>query len=290
MPPRELSTPIGRLVVVGVGLIGGSVALAARERGVAHRVVGVVRSEASRRRVLASGVVEHATRDLAAAAASADAVVVCTPVGALERSLLRAAESCPAGVLLTDAGSTKAELVAGVEAGLARLAARPLFVGSHPLAGDHRTGPESARADLFAGRLVVLTPTPATPPAAIEYAEGLWHGLGAQTTRMPPAEHDRRLAQTSHGPHVVAASLAAATPADALPLTATGWRDATRIAAGDPELWREIVMANRGATVAAIDRVLAELAGVREAIAGGDHALLTDLLTRARERRDAVGD
>ena len=132
-------------------------------------------------------------------------------------------------------------------------ASGPRFVGSHPLAGDHRTGPEHARADLFEGRTVVVTPTEHTRPAAVTEVSGFWQSLGANVTTMTPAKHDAALAMTSHLPHLVAVALAAATPAEFLPLTASGWRDTTRIAGGDPKLWQPIFAANREHVLDALD-------------------------------------
>ena len=131
--------------------------------------------------------------------------------------------------------------MAAVDAGLASRRSGPRFVGSHPLAGDHRGGAEHARPDLFNGRTVVITPMATTRPAAVVEISGFWQSLGARVTTMSPAEHDKALAATSHLPHLVAAALAAATPEDLLPLAASGWRDTTRVAGGDPKLWQAIL-------------------------------------------------
>ncbi|MEM9185923.1 MAG: prephenate dehydrogenase/arogenate dehydrogenase family protein [Planctomycetota bacterium] len=278
------------LVVVGVGLIGGSIALAARSCGRNWRVVGVARSEASRQRVLKSSVVAEATTDLAAAAQRADVLIACTPVSEVARTLLTAARHCSAETLLTDAGSTKRQIVADVEGGLAGKSAAPAFVGSHPLAGDHRSGPESARADLLADRLVIVTPSGRTPTGVADRACAFWESLGAESRQMAPAEHDAALARTSHLPHLVAAAVAAATPTDALPVTATGWRDTTRVAAGPPALWRDILLANRGDVVAAIESVEGALSEFRQALVDRDADRIEQLLEQGRRRREAVGD
>lgn len=280
---------VDRLVVVGVGLIGGSIALAAR-LGVAKDVIGVVRSEASRRRAIDSGAVEAATLDLGEAVASADLVVVCTPVADIATTIADAARACPQSALLTDAGSTKQAIVESVEAQLAGLKRSPAFVGSHPLAGDHRAGPESARAELLEGRTVVVTPSDATPSEITERAAAFWQALGAEVTLMSPAAHDAALARTSHLPHLLAAALAGATPADVLPLAAGGWRDTTRVAAGSPALWRDILLANRRHVLQSLADATDQLAAFREALATGDAAAIEQLLEQGRERRDAVGD
>ena len=168
--------------------------------------------------------------------------------------------------LITDAGSTKEAIVTTVDAALSGRRAGSPFVGSHPLAGDHRGGVEFARADLFDGRTVVVTPTAETRPAAVVEITGFWQSLGAHVTTMTPAEHDAALAATSHLPHLVAAALAAATPEKLLPLAASGWRDTTRVAAGDPKLWQPIFATNRQHVLAALDRFVEKIAGLRESL------------------------
>lgn len=277
-----------RIAIIGVGLIGGSVALAARQRG--HAVKGFARSEASRQRALEAGVVAEATIDLAEAVADADLVLACTPVGQIAPSLIAAAGHCPAGAVLTDVGSTKQAIVRDVEAGLSQRPTGAAFVGSHPLAGDHRTGPEFARADLLAGRCVVVTPTDATLPGSADRVSEFWESLGADVTQMPAAAHDAALAQTSHLPHVVAAALAGTTPHEVLPLAATGWRDTTRVAAGASALWRDILMTNRPPLEASLSALADRLEAFRQALAAGDAAAVEQLLEQGRQSREAVGD
>ncbi|MEM6330776.1 MAG: prephenate dehydrogenase/arogenate dehydrogenase family protein [Planctomycetota bacterium] len=279
-----------RLTVVGVGLIGGSIALAARRTGLWGEVVGVARSQASLRRAEASAVCNRMTTDLAEAAGGASLVVVCTPVGVIAPTLLQAAPACPPGALLTDAGSTKAGVVAAVESELSKLEAPPAFVGSHPLAGDHRTGPEHAREDLLTGRRVVITPTPQSLPAAVDRVSAFWRALGADVVQMAPAEHDTAVARTSHVPHVLAAALAQATPGSTLPLTGAGWQDTTRVAAGDPALWRDILLANREEVLAGLGPLLAVVDDYRQALSEGDGDRILQLLQQGKQQRDAVGD
>jgi len=279
-----------RLAIIGVGLIGGSIGLAARRRRLAEEIVGVVRSESSGRRAMECGAVDSATTNLETAVAKADVVVVCTPVSQVAGHLLQAASACPQSALLTDAGSTKQRIVADTEAGLAKLGAAPSFVGSHPLAGDHRTGPESARHDLLEGRRVVVTPSENSAADAVDRTQQFWRSLGAETVEMSPADHDRALSHTSHLPHLIAAAVATATPSEALPLTATGWRDHTRVAAGDPALWRDILLANRGYVIAALNEFEETIGDFRQAIADRDGEKLQHLLDQGRQRRDVVGD
>lgn len=234
-----------RILIVGVGLIGGSIGKAARQRGLAGQVVGLVRSEASAARASAADVVDLVTTEPAEAAQDADLVVICTPVGAIAASLEALLPHLPDGAIITDAGSTKRSVVEQCESLLAGKTDGPRFVGSHPLAGDHRTGPEASRADLLVDRTVIVTPTQQTDSQALERVDDFWANLGAKTESMHPGTHDAIVAETSHLPHLIASVLAAFISGDALPFTAGGWRDTTRIAAGDPELWTQIFQENR---------------------------------------------
>ena len=194
------------------------------------------------------------------------------------------------GTLVTDAGSTKASIVAAWEK-LRRRAGgvRGRFVGAHPVAGSHRRGPAAAKADLLTGRVTVVTPAAATPPADVAAVAGFWSALGATVFTMPAREHDRILAATSHAPHVIAAAVAAATPPEARRFTAGGWRDTTRIAAGDPELWADILLDNRAAVARALGRIAGMTDRLLAAIEADDRRRLVTLLARAKDDRDAVG-
>lgn len=281
------------VAIVGVGLIGGSIGLALRERKLAREVVGVGRREEKLRAAEQAGVIDRGTTDLADGVGRAEVVVVCTPVDRIVDLLIQSAAVCPPTALITDAGSTKEVIVSAVDVALAGRRSGPRFVGSHPLTGDHRTGHEHARADLFDGRAVVVTPTDTTPRPAVVEANGFWQSLGAKVIRMSPAEHDAALAATSHVPHLVAAAVAAATPKELLPLAASGWRDTTRVAGGDPELWRAIFATNRQHVVEALDRVMAELEDLRKAVDEGGDIRLIETLERAKYikwNRDALGD
>lgn len=275
------------LTIVGVGLIGGSIGLAARRRGLARHIRGVGRQQANLDRARALGAVDETYLDLGRAVSGSEVVVFCTPVDHIAGQMLDAASSCSPGTVLTDAGSTKAVIVRAVDG---RLPDGVAFVGSHPLAGSEKRGPEFADADLFVGRWTVLTPTEATDAPALECVTAFWQALGSRTRVMSPEEHDRALAITSHLPHVVAAALAGMLPDELRPLAATGFRDTTRIAAGDPGLWTAIATHNRSALAEALLRLEQRLAGFRQAIEAGDWAALHALLARAKENRDALGD
>lgn len=275
--------PWGTVAIVGVGLIGGSVGLALRKRRLAERVVGIGRRMSSLRIAQRRGAVHQITTRLAAGVDEADLVVVCTPVDQIVEHVRQVAAACPEGALITDAGSTKQSLVAALDG---RLPRSVRFVGSHPLAGSHHKGPAEARHDLFQARTVIVTPGPTTRNADAKRVARFWRALGARVVEMPAEQHDRVLAATSHAPHVMAAALAAATPAEWLPLTAGGWRDTTRIAAGDPALWSAILTDNRRAVLAALDAVRRELDGLTQALVTGDFEVLEQRLQAAQTRRE----
>jgi prephenate dehydrogenase len=275
------------LTIVGVGLIGGSIGLAARRRGLARHVRGVGRQQASLDQARAIGAVDKAFLDLQSAVPGSDVIVFCTPVDKIAAQILDAVPLCTPGTLLTDAGSTKALIVRAVER---RMPAEIAFVGSHPLAGSEKRGPEFADADLFDGRWTVLTSTEATDLRALERTAAFWQALGSRTRVMSPEEHDQALAMTSHLPHLVAAALAGVLPGTLRDLTATGFRDTTRVAGGDPRLWTAIFSHNRAAVLAALELLQERLNEFRRAIAAADDARLLVLLAEAQEVRDALGN
>jgi prephenate dehydrogenase len=281
------------VAIVGVGLIGGSIGLALRERRLAQKVVGIGRRQQSLDAARKVGAIDNGVTNLASGVSQAQLIVVATPVDTIAERVIQASAACPAASLITDAGSTKEAIVSAVDAGLATRRSGPRFVGSHPLAGDHRTGPEHSRSDLFDGRTVVITPSEHTRPAAVTEVSGFWESLGANVRSMTPREHDRALAMTSHLPHVAAVALAAATPSELLPLTASGWRDTTRVAGGDPALWQAILTANRQHVLDALDMMRQTFASLRESLEQGDNESLIAILETAAKRkrdRDALGD
>jgi prephenate dehydrogenase len=274
------------VAIVGVGLIGGSVGQALLARRLAGRVIGIGRDPQSLAEAARLGTVTETTTDLAAVS-DADLVLVATAVGSIGGLLERIDAAVSPGTPITDAGSTKARIVSGWERHRRRRRGR--FVGGHPLAGSHRRGPSAADGDLFAGRVTVVTPATATPAADVETIGGFWSALGSTVYVMPPREHDRLLAAASHAPHAVAVALAAATPAAARRFTAGGWRDTTRIAAGDPGLWADILLDNAAEVTRALARVGRVTARLQAALERRDRRAVEMLLVRAKEARDAVG-
>ena len=275
-----------QITVVGVGLIGGSVGLAARGRKLAARVVGVGRDPRALARAVELGVIDEYSTDLARGVAGAQLVVVCTPVDRIADVILNAAPAVPRGALFTDGGSTKraiVDLVAG------RLPDGVEYVPAHPLAGAEKNGVEAARADLYENRVTFLTPTAAVGAAAVERVAGFWRALGSRLVTMTPEAHDAALAVTSHLPHAVASAVAGATPTELLGLSAGGFRDVTRIAAGDPTLWTAIFESNREPVLAALAAFSARIDEFRRLLAAGDGAGLARWLSEGKQVRDALG-
>lgn len=273
------------IAILGVGLIGGSIGLAVLRRGLASRVIGIGRRIENLRVAFKMGAITSFTLVPAEGVAEADLVVVCTPVGRIADDVHTVARHCRPGTLITDVGSTKGAIVAEVGGSLP---GDVRFIGSHPLAGSERSGAAAAEADLFVDRVVVVTPDAATQSEDRQRLSDFWRSLGARVVQMSAEEHDRALAITSHLPHLVASALAASTPQELLQLTATGWADATRIASGDPELWRQIFASNRDSILASLSGFEQQLVAFRRALEERDDNGLVELLAAAKRRRDSV--
>lgn len=273
------------LTIVGVGLLGGSVALAAKQRGVVRRVVGVGRSAARLKQAQDAGLIDDFRTDLVQAAAESDLVIFSTPVNLIVPGVREAATECRPGTLITDVGSTKGNLCRELSSGLPD---RVMFVGSHPLAGSEKQGWEYSRADLFAGRVCVVTPTESSPRKVVERLAAFWQAIGMSVVEMTPEGHDDALAQTSHVPHVVASALARTLADENRSLAATGFADTTRIAAGDPQVWVPILMDNRDAILARLDEFSSQVATFREALARRDEEELRRLWERGQAIREQL--
>jgi len=280
---------IQTLAIVGVGLLGGSVAKAARAAALARTVVGVGRDAARLERALSDGALDRATTDLDAGVRGADFVLLAAPVLAIEALLDRVWRAAPDGATLTDVGSTKVGIVRRAEA---LAAGRPLaFVGSHPMAGSEQSGYGVARADLFEGATVLVTPTDRTEPRALKAVTGFWEALGARVSALDPEAHDRAVAAISHLPHAVADALMDAVARfapEALEFAARGFKDTTRIAASDPDMWADIFLANRTALGASLGAFRQALAALEGAIAGGSREEIRALLARVKAAREAL--
>ncbi len=277
-----------RLVVVGVGLIGGSFALGLKHAGLVQHVVGVGRGTANLQQALQLGVIDEIGLDPASSYAGADLVFIATPVGQMGVVMAAMAPHLSPTAIITDGGSTKQDVVALAEEHLAQHLER--FVPAHPIAGAEKSGVEAAFATLYTGKKVVLAPSPRTAPEAILKVQSAWEACGARVSTMSPELHDKVFAAVSHLPHLLAFALvdeiAAKPHADLLfDFAASGFRDSTRIAGGHPEMWRDIMLANRDATLTELDEYLAQLQRVRAHLAAGDSAALTQVFTRARDAR-----
>ncbi len=274
-----------RAVIIGVGLLGGSIGMALRARKIAKQVVGFSPRGNSLKNAIARGAIDAGADSIAEACRGADLAIICTPV----QSVARFAQECfsimPAG-LITDVGSTKQSIVAA----LAKLPVATNFVGSHPLAGSEKSGVEHARENLLDRKLVIVTPDQSSVATRVQVTEQLWQALGARTFRMSPHEHDAAVARTSHLPHILASALAAATPTEVLPLAASGWCDTTRVASGGADLWRQILEENRQPIIAALEDFVGDLQQWLTALRDSDGIHLEKLLLEGKQKRDALGN
>jgi prephenate dehydrogenase len=271
------------VTIVGVGLLGGSAAMAIREAHPGVAIAGVGRRQSSLDEALKRGAIDTAHLDAAEPARRSDLVILATPVGAFEKHLRALAGVLKPAAAVTDVGSTKAAVV--------RMAARALgrggpFVGSHPMAGSEKKGVAFARADLFRGATCIVTPTRQTPAGVVGRIERLWGSLGMRVVRMTPARHDKAMAAVSHLPHVLASLLMMLPRRADLDVAATGLRDATRLAGGDAEMWRDILLTNRRAILDAIDAFDEDLCHFRDLVEVGDAPGIEKLLAAARKRRE----
>jgi len=277
---------INTLAIVGVGLIGGSIALAARRRSVAERIVGIDHEAETRSRALREGMLDEAHPELSAVA-GADLVLFCTPVDRITAQVIEASAHCRPGTLLSDTGSTKAAILRDVSG---RLPSSIEFIGSHPLAGSEKHGLANASAHLLEGRLVIVAPGPGSTDNALSRICDFWKDLGARVQVMGADEHDRALALTSHLPHLLSSALAVILPTEWYDLTATGFRDTTRLASGQPSLWSAIFRSNQAHLLGALGRLEEQLLSFRAALCQGDRAALERLLQQGKKIRDEIGE
>jgi len=277
--------PYEHIVVHGVGLIGGSVAAAVRRRWPSCRVTGVDRRAQRLQAARDAGLLNdwsHSIREVSIDCKTV--VVVCLPVDLIPAAVIDAAEVTPEGVLITDAGSVKQSILHGI-AGSAAAAAR--YVGAHPIAGSEKNGFEFADSELFVDRPCIVTVS-AAGAALQQRCQDLWSSLGARVSVLDSREHDRILALTSHLPHVMAAVTACCPELTDLKFVGTGFRDSTRVAAGDSELWQQILCSNRTQLLEAIRKAEAGLAQLSIALRDGKHKDLAEFLDRAARIRRTI--
>ena len=283
---------LGTVAIIGVGLIGSSLALALRRSGLAGRIVGCTRSAESRAKVQQLGLADAATQDPAAAADGADLIVICTPVGTYEDIARAIAPRLKTGAIVTDVGSVKQAAIRDVGPFIPDGAH---FVPGHPIAGTEHSGPESGFAELFENRWCILTPPPGTDQEAVETVAGMWRGCGAMVDVMDSRHHDQVLAITSHLPHLIAytivstaSDLEQSLKGEVAKYSAGGFRDFTRIAASDPIMWRDIFLNNREAVLDTLQRFTEDLTALQRAIRWGEGEVLESMFRRTREARRSV--
>ncbi|MCQ3025878.1 prephenate dehydrogenase/arogenate dehydrogenase family protein [Pseudomonas tremae] len=288
-PVRPL---IGRLVVVGLGLIGGSFAKGVRESGLCREVVGVDLDPRSRELAVELGVVDRCEADLALACCGADVIQLAVPILAMEKLLALLAPLDLGGAILTDVGSAKGNVVRAARQAFGQMPSR--FVPGHPIAGSEQSGVEASNAALFRRHKVILTPLAETDPHAVAVVDQLWSALGADVEHMQVERHDEVLAATSHLPHLLAFGLVDSLAKrnenlEIFRYAAGGFRDFTRIAGSDPTMWHDIFMANREAVLRTLDTFRSDLDALRDAVDAGDGPQLLDVFTRARAAREHFG-
>lgn len=277
-----------KIVIFGVGLIGGSFALALRRANAVSEVVGFGRSVTTLEQAIQLGIIDRIGSDVAAEVCDADLVLLATPVGQMAELMVRIAPYLGAHTLVTDGGSTKGDVVAAVHANLGDKVAQ--FVPAHPIAGAEQSGAAAARAELYQGKKVVLTPLPENSPASVARVRQGWEACGAVVSELTPQQHDSVFAAVSHLPHLLSFALvhdlAQREDRDLLlSFAASGFRDFTRIAASSPEMWRDICLANREALMSELQQYTAELNVLSQALEQRDAARLEAVFSEARKVR-----
>lgn len=284
---------MGRLVILGLGLIGGSLAKALKQNNAVREVVGWGHREQSLQKGVELGVIDRYSLDLAEAVKDADIVVIATPTLIAEAIIEQLVPLVPASTIITDVASVKGNLLRAAQRAFGEEPAN--LVLAHPIAGSEQSGVAAAKADLFLNHRVIITPTPRTSVDALDRIEAMWAATGAELSRLDVDTHDAILAATSHLPHVAAFALVDAFAGDPdqreiFKYAAGGFRDFTRIASSDPTMWRDITLANSSALLKALDLFSEHLSQLRGAIAAGDSEKLFSTFTRAKDARDQFAE
>lgn len=281
-----------RIALIGLGLIGSSIAHAVRRGGLAGEVVGYARSAATRDTAARLGFLDRVANSAAEAVSGADCVILCVPVGAIGRVTEEIAPALTPGATLSDVGSVKASVIAQAQP---HLPDSIELIPAHPLAGTEESGPESGFAELFDHRWCILTPLPGNDADAVARLQALWEGMGSNVDLMDADHHDRVLAVTSHVPHLIAYSivgtasdLETVAKSEVIKYSASGFRDFTRIAASDPTMWRDVFLHNKEATLEVLGRVTEDLFALQRAIRWGDGDALFDRFTETRAIRRGI--
>ncbi len=278
-----------KITLVGIGLLGGSLGLAVRQRRLAGEIAGYVRRPEGIAQCEQFAAADYATTDLLAAVSGADLVILCTPLAQMTILTRQFLPALKRGAIVTDVGSVKGGIVRELQTLVRRRGAH--FIGSHPMAGGEKTGVAAARADLFEHAVCVVTPTKKTEASALRKVEGFWKSLGADVMRMPPESHDTLVSRSSHLPHLAAAALAHLVlnprhPRSQAALCANGFRDTTRIASGSPEMWRDITLANRKPLSRSLAQFIRDLQKFQHSIQTANSSGIMRFFETAKHRRD----
>ena len=287
-----MTKPFDRVALIGIGLIGSSLAHAMRKQKLAGEITGYARSETTRAKAMEIGLVDKIFPTAAQAVKDADLVILCSPVGTYGKLAEEIGPALTPGAILTDVGSVKGAVVRDV---LPHVPKDVNFIPGHPIAGTEQSGPESGFAELFINRWCILTPLPDSDTAAVERLADFWRACGSNVEMMTPEHHDLVLAITSHLPHLIAynivstaADLEEVTSSEVIKYSAGGFRDFTRIAASDPTMWRDVFLNNKDAVLEMLGRFSEDLSALQRAIRWGDGDMLFDVFTRSRQIRRGI--
>lgn len=288
-----MTSALRSVALIGLGLIGSSIARAARAEMPQLRLTGFDSDPDIRRRATQLAFLDHVTDDPVAAVADADLVILCVPVGAMGSAARAIAGGIKPGAIVTDVGSSKGSVMAELRAALPDT----IIIPGHPIAGTENSGPEAGFATLFRGRWCILTPDASAPPEAVQSLSDFWASLGARVEIMDARQHDLTLAVTSHLPHLIAFTIVGTarelenvTEGEVIKYSAGGFRDFTRIAASNPTMWRDIFLSNKDAVLDILHRFLGDLSGLEDAIRREDGDALFDWFSRTRDIRRAIID
>lgn len=283
-----------RLALIGLGLIGSSIAWAAKKHGVVKEIVGTSRSEKTRARAMELGFLDQVAETAAEAVEGADLVIVCVPVRASGAVAEEIGPHLAKGAIVSDAGSVKRSVIHDMEP---HIPEGCFLVAGHPIAGTEYSGPDAGFAELFEGRWFILTPSEKSSPEAVEKLKKFWQALGSNVETMDPEHHDLVLAITSHIPHLIAynivgtvADLESDTRSEVIKFSASGFRDFTRIAASDPTMWRDVFLANKDAVLEMLGRFSEDLSALQRAIRRGEGEVLFEMFSRTRDIRRSIID
>ncbi|MDG4909414.1 prephenate/arogenate dehydrogenase family protein [Mesorhizobium sp. WSM4898] len=286
------ATMFGRIALVGIGLIGSSLARVIRREGLARHIAIATRSQSTLKRAEELGLGDSYTAEAEDAVRDADLVIVSVPVGSSGEVAAEIAPALKKGAILTDVGSTKASVIAQMQP---HVPEGVHFIPGHPLAGTEKSGPDAGFADLFDNRWCIFTPLPGTDPEALEKLSEFWRRCGSNIDTMDPQHHDMTLAIVSHLPHIIAYNivgtaddLESVTKTEVIKYSASGFRDFTRLAASDPTMWRDVCLHNKDAILEMLARFSEDLASLQRAIRWGDGEKLFDLFTRTRAIRRSI--